>query len=604
MNVVDEIKSRVDIVEMVSGYVNLKKSGRYFKGLCPFHTEKTPSFIVNPERASWWCFGACSTGGDIFSFIIRTEGLDFGDALRLLAKKTGISLSKERHSDKNEISYRINEAAVRFYRDILQAPQGQHGVRYLQERGITEGVAERFGLGLSPNRKDGLKSFLAAQGFTEEQGVEAGLIYRDQDRNTRDFFKQRLMFPIHDRKGRVIGFGGRTLDESTPKYLNTPRTPIFDKKGTLYGLHLAANTIREKKSGVVVEGYMDVIATHQYGYSNVVASMGTALTEQQVAQLKSLASNFVMAMDPDSAGQEATLRSLESSWRVFESLAVFKGRNSVGMLYQREPLTLRIATLLPGQDPDKLVRENTAEWERLTQEAMPFTDFYISAAASRFNLDTPRGKAQAAETLVPVIASMDFFEQERYIRKLAAVLKVSEMALKASIGSLSRHSDATLGRSYTKTSTKSPREVSISPFAGDPWDSLEDYTLALILNKPEFRDHAVAFTPENFHKSEDREVFTHWLNCPTIDVLRNSLDETLYDHLDYLLGKDLIPTDRRDGESALRQCLQRLEKRHLQELQEELLATDETNMPPSREMEETISNVNARLKELFAQRIR
>ena len=598
MSVVDDIKARLDIVDTVSGYVPLQKSGRYFKASCPFHTEKTPSFIVNSERQSWRCFGACATGGDAFSFVMRMEKLDFGEALRLLAQKTGVTLSEKRDGDSSDKLYRINQVAARFYRDTLESSLGQTAMKYLEERGVSTEAMDRFELGLSPGGWNGLKTHLLALGIAENQAVEAGLLQRGEDANTWDFFKGRLMFPIHNKQGRIAGFGARALDDSTPKYLNTSRTPIFDKRSTLYSLHMAAEPIRTDNTAVVVEGYMDVIAAHQFGYTNVVASMGTALTEQQVSQLKSLATNFVLALDPDAAGQEATLRSLESSWRVIGHQVPTGRHRSVGALYQREPLTLKIAPLPTGRDPDQLIREDAKEWERLTEEAVPLMDYLIPAVASRFDLTTGQGKAQVAEVILPLIESVEFLEQDRYLRRLAEVLEVSEETLKASI------SRPVAGGRPRNTRRNPAPEVTVSPLTGSPEDSLEDYSLALLLSKPELKEHVSGFAPEHFHKSEDREVFTRWQSCSTIDELRDSLDESLHDHLTHLMRNELVPTDRQEAEAALTQCLQRLERRHVQELQESLLASEDASVPPPREMESAVANLNARLKELFSQPLR
>ena len=598
MSVVDDIKARLDIVDTVSGYVPLQKSGRYFKASCPFHTEKTPSFMVNSERQSWRCFGACATGGDAFSFVMRMEKLDFGEALRLLAQKTGVTLSEKRDGDSSDKLYRINQVAARFYRDTLESSQGQTAMKYLEERGVSTEAMDRFELGLSPGGWNGLKTHLLALGIAENHAVEAGLLQRGEDANTWDFFKGRLMFPIHNKQGRIAGFGARALDDSTPKYLNTSRTPIFDKRSTLYSLHMAAESIRTDNTAVVVEGYMDVIAAHQFGYTNVVASMGTALTEQQVSQLKSLATNFVLALDPDAAGQEATLRSLESSWRVIGHQVPTGQHRSVGALYQREPLTLRIAPLPSGRDPDQLIREDAKEWERLTEEAVPLMDYLIPAVASRFDLTTGQGKAQVAEVILPLIESVEFLEQDRYLRRLAEVLEVSEETLKASI------SRPVAGGRPRNTRRNPAPEVTVSPLTGSPEDSLEDYSLALLLSKPGLKEHVSDFAPEYFHKSEDREVFTRWQSCSTIDELRDSLDESLHDHLTHLMRNELVPTDRQEAEAALTQCLQRLERRHVQELQESLLASEDASVPPPREMESAVANLNARLKELFSQPLR
>ena len=600
MSSIDDVKSRLDIVDIVGGYVGLQKSGRSFKAACPFHNEKTPSFIVNPQRQSWRCFGACATGGDAISFVMRIENLDFGSALRRLADKVGVTLTQwgRTDSDRNEGLHRINRTAARFYQDTLKSPEGQNARAYLESRGVDAETCAKFELGLSPSSRDRLKSHMLALGIYEEQAVLAGVLRRADDGNTFDFFRGRLMFPIHDRRGRIAGFGGRALDDSTPKYLNTAQTAIFNKRNMLYALHVAGESIDSKKTGIVVEGYMDVIAAHQHGYTNVVASMGTALTEHQVLQLKSLAKDFVLALDPDAAGQEATLRSLESSWRVFERQSVDGRRRSVGMLYRREPLRLRIAALPAGRDPDALIREDRREWERLTEEALPLLEYLIPAVAGRFDTSTGHGKAQVVETLFPLIASVEnLFDQERYFRMLAQVLDVSEESLKAGIGRL-REATAR-GRRADREAPQPPDASAAPPTVAEV--PVEEFTLALLLRRPDLRELAVDFSPQCFHKAENREIFTRWQSSTRVDNLRESLDVSLKGHFDGLAERDLVPADTQESRLAVWQCLQRLERRHLQELQEGLLASEEAGVPPPREVESTIAKVNARLKELFSE---
>ena len=601
MSVVDDIKARLDIVDVVSSYVQLQKAGRNFKAACPFHNEKTPSFVVNPERQSWHCFGACATGGDAFSFVMRREGVEFGEALKVLAQRAGVILDQQRDRDKNEMLYQVNQVAAKFYQDALKSSQGKIAGKYLDERGVNDSSIEKFALGYSLNSWDGLKAHLLALGITEDQAVVSGLVYRNEDSHSWDFFRSRLMFPIHDRQGRVAGFGARALDDSTPKYINTAQTPIFNKRNMLYGLHLAAGPIRGQSAAIIVEGYMDVIAAHEHGYDNVVASMGTALTEQQVSQLKSMVSNFVLALDPDTAGQEATLRSLESSWRVIGQQAASVRNSSVGTLYQREQATLKIAALPPGRDPDKLIREDRQEWERLTKEAVPLMDYLIPAVSARFDTSTGQGKAQVVDILRPLIQSAEFFDQDGYLRKLSDTLGVDLETLKASFKTARKN---TSRRRSERAESQPEQNVSASLLSVNPKDAVEDFILALLLNRPELKDHVINLAPEYFHKSEDREVFTQWLDCSTIDDLRDALDESLHEYLDYLVRKELAPADVRESEAALRQCKQRLERRHLLELQENLLASEDTSAPPPRELESAITEVNAKIKELSTEKIR
>ena len=607
MSVFDDIKARLDIVDVVSGYVTLQKAGRSFKAPCPFHNERTPSFIVNPDRQTWHCFGACSTGGDVIGFVMKADNLEIGDALRTLAQKAGVELTPQNkeNSDKRNALHQVNQLAASFYQEQLKAPKGKKARAYVEKRGLNAEAIEKFQIGYSLEDWDGLKTYLTNMGIPEDQAVEAGLVYRNEEDRTWDFFRGRLMFPIHDKQGRVAGFGGRSMDSEeersssenyNPKYLNTSATAIFDKRRTLYALHLANDSIKEKNIGIVVEGYMDVIAAHQHGYTNVVASMGTALTEDQVNQLKSSATNFVLAMDPDVAGQEATLRSLEASWKVIGNQMAASRNSSVGVLYQRDPIILKIAALPDGKDPDELIRHDPKEWERLTENAVPLMDYLIPAIAARFDISTGQGKTQVVETVFPLIAASDnTFDQELYIEKLADTLGVTVEAVKASLPRAEQRGG------QGRRSQRPKQEVSGATLTSNPEGALEDYTLSLLLTKPELKDLILDFAPEHFHKSEDREVFTQWLTCSTIDDLRVSLDESLHSHLDGLLAREMAPIDRVEAEKALAQCCRRMEIRHQKEQLEVLTTSEDNSVPPPREREEDVVTVNARLKELFVQ---
>ena len=393
MSVTDDIKAKLDILDVVSPHASLQKSGRTFKANCPFHTEKTPSFIVNPERQSWHCFGACATGGDIFSFIMRAENLQFGDALRTLAQRAGVELSSAPNREQSNAIHGINGAAAQYFQDVLKSEAGKVAREYLDNRKVGSQAREQFKLGLSADKWDGLIRYLRTHGYKREDAIAAGLIREGENGQVWDFFRNRLMFPIFDRNGNIVGFGARALDDSNPKYINTAQTDTFDKRNTLYALHFANAEIRQSGTAVIVEGYMDAIAAHEHGYKNVVASMGTALTENQVSQLRSLARDFVLALDPDNAGQEATLRSLESSWGVFRDVISRRNTANQGALNQWTPPVLKIAALPAGLDPDALIRTDPSRWETIIAEAQPLLDFVIPALARRSDLNVPDSRA-------------------------------------------------------------------------------------------------------------------------------------------------------------------------------------------------------------------
>ncbi|MDA1189473.1 MAG: DNA primase, partial [Chloroflexi bacterium] len=527
MGVLDDIKARLDIVDVVSDHVQLKKAGRNFKAPCPFHSEKTPSFIVNPERQSWHCFGACSTGGDVFSFIMRTEKVEFAEALRTLAQRSGVSLERKGPPGRSDALHRVNDAAAAFYRKVLASPAGEATRKYLDERGVNDEMRETFKLGLSPEGGQALKAHLGDQGFDLDIAAEAGLIHKADDGRTRDFFWARLMFPIADRQGRIAGFGGRIMGDGQPKYLNTPATPIFDKRGTLYALNLAADSMRDRDAGVIVEGYMDAIAAHQHGFTNVVASMGTALTESQVGLLKSIAHNFVLALDPDAAGKMATDRGLLDVWEPMLR-AVTRIHPKLGRLHTRAPIKLRIAALPEGKDPDELIRHSHDEWQKLTENAVSLMDYLIPAVAAQHDVTTDEGKAAAVQTLAPLITTPENpFEQARYRDQLAKALKISPDMLTPILQQMQRASGNQNRSRYQRRDQRTPAGPVI---AANRSIGVEDYALALLFSRPELHEHewVQTFSPQFFHKSESRELFAAWLKPPAIDALRDSLDASLH----------------------------------------------------------------------------
>ncbi|MEN3002610.1 MAG: DNA primase [Armatimonadota bacterium] len=341
-NLRETIRERIDLVELVSGYVQLERAGRNFKGLCPFHTERTPSFYVSPSLNRFHCFG-CGASGDAFAFLMRIEGISFREALRRLAAQAGVDLRTEspvypEEPDEHDRLRRALFAAQFYYRHCLQrAPRAR---QYLQQRGLTPATIERFQLGYAPDGWDYLLRFLQKHQIAPEDALRAGLI-RQGEQGYHDYLRHRIVFPIHDPSGRVIAFGGRTLGDEDPKYLNTPETPLFEKRQTLYGWHLARSAIVRQRSAIVVEGYMDLIMLHQYGFEHAVATLGTAFTEQHAARLQRLVERVYLLYDSDSAGIRAALRAAE----VLEAAGI----------------PAFIVELPPGEDPDSLLRRAGAE---------------------------------------------------------------------------------------------------------------------------------------------------------------------------------------------------------------------------------------------------
>jgi DNA primase len=435
MSVSDEIKQRIDIVEFISRYTPLKRAGSTYKGLCPFHSERTPSFVVYPNSGTWHCFGSCGTGGDIFSFLMKKENLDFREALQVLAQQAGVSLdegSGEGGQSRRAQIYDANAAAAAYYQQILRTHPGAAAARaYLEQRGIDDATIEAFQIGYSLEQWSALRDHLLAQKFSPDLLAEAGLIkYNDSRDSTYDAFRGRVMIPIRDRMGRVIGFGGRVLDGSQPKYLNTAETPVFHKSHVIFGLDMAYQAIRDANKVVIVEGYMDVIAAHQHGFTNVVACMGTALTPDQLQQLQRYTSNYVLALDADAAGQQATIRGLNQAR---QSLARVRKPTVVsGGLRMEERLgaALYIAAMPEGRDPDDVVRQDPDLWRQIIDQAKPLVDYYFTAVVSQIDLSSARDKGAAVAELAPLIAEInDEVERESYIQKLSRMVQINERTI-------------------------------------------------------------------------------------------------------------------------------------------------------------------------------
>ncbi|MCX6011328.1 MAG: DNA primase [Chloroflexi bacterium] len=515
MSVIDDVKQKLDIIDIIGQHITLTKSGRTFRGLCPFHGEKHPSFYVYPEQQSWHCFG-CNTGGDVFSFIMKKQGIDFGEALRELAQKAGVVIPSKfepgAESEERQKLYQLNQAAALYFQSMLQSKAGEKAQSYLTRRGFLAKTISDFQLGYSLNSWEELKKYLMDKGYTEAEMLTAGLIIESEaGKKSYDRFRDKLMFPIADARGHIIGFGGRALDDSLPKYTNSPQTPLFDKSGSLYALNLAKEAIREQGLSVIVEGYMDVITAHQNGFNNVVASMGTSVTEKQVNTLKRLTKNITLALDADAAGEEAMLRGVE-----FE--------NALGA-------EVKVAVLPSGKDPDDVIKEDAAAWPQLLAQALPVVDFTFNMVASGLDLATAKDKSLAVEKLLPIIAEIkDPIRQAHYLQKLSRLVQVSERYMEAALSRLKIRPK--------RAPAPKPETAYLQPLLSNP---IEDYCLALLLQHPELNVKDEELLPEYFESSQNREIFIARRQSAKIEELRERLDPATHENLDALLGKSLSP---------------------------------------------------------------
>lgn len=488
---VEEIKNRLDIVEIISEYVsNMKQAGGNWKGLCPFHNEKTPSFMVSKDKQIWHCFG-CGEGGDVFSFVQKIENMEFPEALKILAKKAGIILRYEDRGLSNQKTKLLDilEAAARFYHDqLLNAPGAAAAREYLfGKRKLTEETVGKFFLGFAPDSWDSALKFLRGKGFAEKDIFLAGLsAKKERGPGYYDRFRGRIMFPIRDIHGHTVGFTGRIMPEAEKKenvggkYVNTPQTLVYDKSRVIYGLDFAKQEIKKENLAVMVEGNMDVIASHQAGVQNVVASSGTAMTLDQVHLLKRFSDNLAISFDADLAGGAAAVRGIDVALR--------------------EGINIKVIMLTPeiGKDPDDYIRKDPKLWEEVIGNAMPFMDYYIKRTLAPLDLRRIEDKKKAAKILLgELIKIPDKVEQTYYLEKLANVFGVSEQILRESMPK-------------DKTATESGVSAISGASAGDKRRPalLAERLLALLLKYPQYLGSAIDYL-EPFMISEElpREIY-------------------------------------------------------------------------------------------------
>jgi len=464
-SLIEQIKDRIDIVELIGSYLKLEKTGANYRALCPFHSEKKPSFFVSPSRQIFKCFG-CGEGGSIFDFVMKIEGVEFGDALRILAQKAGIELKpfkKELQTERTRL-YEICELACRFFETQLEkSTAGKKAKEYLLKRGLTEESVKKWRIGYAPNLWRALSDFLVGRGYKREEVVKAGLAVESEKSQTPyDRFRGRIIFPVFDLHSQVVGFGGRVFEgeEEGAKYINTPNTLIYDKSRILYGLNFAKVAVREKDFCILTEGYMDVILSHQAGVENAVASSGTALTPLHLKILKRYTSKIFTAFDMDTAGNLATQRGID--------------------LAHQQDFQVKVIEMPKDKDPADVIYENPQKWEEAIEKAKDIMEFYFTTSLSKFDKETPEGKRGIAETLLPKIKQIpNKIVQFHWIQKLSRVLGVAEEAIVEELKKLKEETSGILADSQEESDSLKEK-----PLERNREALLEERILALLLKEP------------------------------------------------------------------------------------------------------------------------
>jgi len=522
---IDEIKNKLDIVEVVRGYIKLQKAGANYRAVCPFHNEKKPSFFVSPVRQIWHCFGACGDGGDIFKFVMKIEGVEFGDALRILAQKAGVELKKQDpklRTGKQRL-YEISELACCFFeKQLEQSSGGKESKDYLLSREIKQESINKWRLGYAPDTWQGLSDFLFSKGYKKEEIEKAGLILKSEKTGRYyDRFRGRIMFPIFNFSSQPIGFGGRVLEsrkyDEVAKYMNSPNTSLYDKSRILYGLNKAGIEIRKKDTCVLVEGYLDVIMANQAGFENVVATSGTALTPYQLKILKRYSDNLLTAFDMDIAGDSATKRGID--------------------LAQSQGFSIKIVTMPEGKDPADIVSEDVNEWQSLVEQAKSIHDFYFENTLSKFDKNIIEGKKGISKVLLPIIKRIpNRIEQSIWIRDLARTLEVREEDVLEELGKIRLDHLVEAENVIQKP----------KPLAQKTRKELLEERLAIL---------AIRFPEKlNLVKEEDFQLFS----LQTKEILNCLKENKQTDQIDYLSLKAEVEFVDINPENEFEECFQEL----------------------------------------------
>lgn len=459
--ILEEIQGKSDIAEIIGSYIPLKRAGRNFKANCPFHKEKTPSFVVSPSKQIFHCFG-CGAGGNVFHFLMKFEGIEFPDAVRTLAERSGVELPRFTRGEFEQSAYttqiyKVNEYAASYYHDmLLKTEAGKRAAEYLKKRGVSDETVEEAKLGYAPDAWDGFINYAKGKGFESALLERSGLIIQREEGGHYDRFRNKAIFPIFDIKNRVVAFGARVLDYSLPKYINSPETEIYVKSRHLYGLNFSLQAVKEKDSCILVEGYLDFLIPYQSGIKNIAASLGTSLTSSQARLIKRYTKNAVMLYDGDSAGEAASLRGLD--------------------LFVEEGVNVKVAVLPKGYDPDLFVRnKGVAEFNSLVDSSADLFEYKLGVLSARYDPRTAASKTRICAEMLPTIARVtNAVLKFEYIRRLADRLQVREEALLSEL------------KKVKQDYTYEPSEESVASAAGPSATSAEKIVIGLMLDDAEF----------------------------------------------------------------------------------------------------------------------
>lgn len=586
--IIDEVRQNNDIVDIISQYVHLKRSGRNYFGLCPFHNEKSPSFSVSPEKQIFHCFG-CGVGGNVFTFLTKIEGINFVEAIQMLADRANIQLpTLENNQDSaREILkakvYKVNEFTANFYHENLYKPQAKEAQEYIKKRKLTNDTLKAFKIGFS-GKFDELYQELKKQGFEEREILESGLVNKNERGQFIDRYRNRLMFPICDVRGRVIAFGGRVLDDSKPKYINSPENVVYSKGRHLFGLNVAKKYDIKKKL-LIVEGYMDVISLHQRGIHNVVASLGTALTQQQGYLLRNSTEQIILSYDSDEAGQTAKLRAME--------------------ILQNMGCDIRVLQMEGAKDPDEFViKYGNARFQNVIERAISVIEFKVKILRQQLNLDSTNDKIKFLNEIAKLISKIDNnMEREIYIEKISKEYDVSKEAIYAEVNKLT-YKDTKDAKILEKAKPVIKKHMNNDNNVSEIIKRRENTILSILLSgdlniyqiiKQNIPAEEFKYEIDNKIAKKVYEEFEK--GNSNINAIIDNLEEEEQNHITMIMAEDY---GIEDIEKAIDDIIQSYEKEKLNDRKYEILELleSEENQEEKKNLEKELSEIIIKLSKI------